>query len=138
MRPLSIFGGGFAAACLLLPALSEAAILQGRVVDSTGRPVAGAEIRVWRNPPIPGGPYESVSFDGSETIIADAEGRFTTPDVLQLRVRVRMTAQATTMLAGRSGWIVPQQDITEVEDIVLPRLRAIVGQVVDRQGAPQV
>jgi hypothetical protein len=125
------------ASCLLATVSAQAAVIKGRVVDSAGQPVAGAEIRVWRRGRAVGGvpAHQPVSFDGSEVLHADDAGRFATPDVFDASMPVRIVAQAAGMLAGRSGWIRPEQEVVEVEDIVLPRLLSVVGQVVDTQGA---
>ena len=103
---------GALTACWLAAGSLGAAVIKGRVVDSEGRPVAGAEIRVWRKTRAVGRvvvrPSELVSFDGKESLVADDAGRFQTPDVFNATMRVRLTAQAARMLAGRSGWFLPQ------------------------------
>jgi hypothetical protein len=127
------------ATCLLMGGSLEAAVIKGRVVDSAGEPVAGAEIRIWRRARPMGGAgrvNEPVLFDDKQTLLADDAGRFQTPDLFDTTTPVRIVALAQSMLAERSGWLLPSNDVTEVDDIVLARLRSIVGQVVDSQGAP--
>jgi hypothetical protein len=125
--------------CLLQqPQAAHSAELKGRVVDTAGRPVAGAKIRVWRKIQAPGAfsRNEPVLFAKEETLRADDAGRFATPDVFDNTAPVRLVAQADGLLAGRSAWLIAQASVTEIEDIVLPRLRSFVGQVTDSQGAP--
>lgn len=124
-------------ACLLIGGSLEAAVIKGRVVDTAGRPIARAKLGIWRKGlPVNGvRPNEPVFFDENETLLADDAGRFETPDTLDARLPVRVVARAERTLAGRSGWVLPSNDVNEVDDIVLVGLRSIVGQVVDSQGA---
>lgn len=120
------------------PQVAHSAALKGRVVDTAGLPVAGAHIRVWRKIQAPGALpcNEPVLFENEETLRADDAGRFTTRSVFDNMAPVRLVAQADDLLAGRSGWLIPQGSVTEIEDIVLPRLRSFIGRVTDSQGAP--
>jgi hypothetical protein len=133
----------FAAGCWLIvvwlilsPHPGQAAAIKGRVVDSAGRPVAGAEVRFWRKIKAPDGSKrnEPITFNGLETLNTDGVGRFAAPDVFDTAIPVRMVAQAKGMLAGRSGWVFPEKNITDMEDLVLRRLRSVSGEVVDRLG----
>lgn len=86
MRCLSVrLVVGPVAICLLLRGIVHAAVLTGRVVGSTGEPVAGAEVRIWQRLPARDGPGVSdqlVRFDDGDALVTDGEGRFTSPDVL--------------------------------------------------------
>jgi hypothetical protein len=137
MRRLTFGGLGIAAAYLLMAGRAEAAVVVGRVIDSAGQPVAGAEIRAWRKMRAIGGvpPNQPVAFADGEVLHADDAGHFKTPDIFDATTPVRLVAQAEGLLAGRSGWLLPKQEVTQVGDLVLTRLRGIVGQVVDAKGA---
>jgi hypothetical protein len=118
-----------------------AATVQGRVVDSSGRPIAAAEVRLWQKLPQPDGQgisNQPVKFDDGDVLLTDADGRFATPDVLVDEAFARIVAEAGGMLAGRSGWIEIGKDAVAAPDIVLKRLRSIRGKVVDRRGRPVV
>jgi hypothetical protein len=109
----------------------EAAVIRGRVVDSAGRPVASAEIRVWRKTrAIPIGQNEPVKLD--KPLRTDGAGQFVTPDTGDPGQAVRVVVLAEGMLAGRSGWLDAGNAMTEVPDLALRRLRAVEGRVADR------
>ena len=120
-----------------------AATLQGRVVDSAGRPIARVEVWIWQKVPVPGGRGarafdQPIKFDGSDVLLTDAEGHFLTPDVWVGETFVRVTAEGNGTLAGRSAWIEIGNNLAAVvaPDIVVKRLRAVFGQVLDRPGQP--
>lgn len=121
-----------------LTVCADAASVEGRVVDSDGKPVAGAEVRVWQRLAAPnrrGYVDQGVLFDGFDTLRTDDEGRFVSSDALVDGAFAYVVAEADGMLAGRSGWLAVQKKTTvELSDIVLRRLRAVVGNAVDRQG----
>lgn len=121
----------------------EAAAIKGRVVDSAGKPIAGAEVRVWQKLPARDGQRisdQQAGFDGRDVMVTDDDGRFATPDVLVEEAFARIVVEAGGMLAGRSGWIEIGKDAKQstiaAPDIVLKRLTAVAGKVVDRQGQP--
>ncbi|HEV3023832.1 MAG TPA: carboxypeptidase-like regulatory domain-containing protein [Pirellulales bacterium] len=118
----------------------NAASLKGHVVDSAGRPVAGAEVRVFRKARSADEKRthnEAVTFDGAEALRTDAEGNFETRDLFNQDTTLRVVAQADEMLAGRSAWITPaDNDAIAVPNIMLRRLRTVTGCVVDRAGMP--
>jgi protocatechuate 3,4-dioxygenase beta subunit len=60
------------------PRSTDAATIEGRVVDFGGKPVAGAELRIWQTLRGPDGRFvdRPVEFDGSDVLVTDAEGRF--------------------------------------------------------------
>jgi hypothetical protein len=131
-----------AVSCLLCSAHSlGAATIEGRVVDSAGKPVAGAEVRIWQR--FAGADRRSiirpVEFDGGEVMHTDEEGRFASPDVLDGTASATMiVAEAEGLLAGRSSWLSFAKDVAAVQgpDITLKRLRTVTGQVLDRRGQP--
>jgi hypothetical protein len=60
--------------------------LEGRVIDPTGRPVAGADVHLRsRERAAPNGPvlgYETIEFENGYVLVTDADGRFRTPKEL--------------------------------------------------------
>lgn len=138
---LSVAVGYLLTAWLILsPRAAHAAAIRGRVMDSAGQPVAGAEVRIWQKLPVPAGrgvSDQQANFGDGDVLITDAEGRFATPDVLVGEAFAYVVAEAEGPLAGRSGWIEIGKDaLVTAPDIVLARLRAVTGQVLDRQGQP--
>jgi hypothetical protein len=82
MRWLILRGFWILAVYSLLASKADAATLTGRVVDSAGQPIAGAEVRIWQKLPAPDGrglADLSVKFDEGDVLHTDADGRFTTP-----------------------------------------------------------
>lgn len=130
---LSVF-----ALCLPARSSAEAAVIRGRAVDSAGHPIAGAEVRIWQK--LPGGDgraeNRAVIFDGDDVLVTDDEGRFTSPEVLVEEAFTRVVAEADGTLAVRSGWIEVGDRPTDAGEIVLKRLRTVVGRVTDRQMRP--
>lgn len=128
-----------ACSVLAVPSTVEAATLTGRVVDSAGRPVAGAEVRIWQKllSPQAIATDQQMMFDGRDVLLTDAQGRFITPDALAGDAFARVVVEAKGMLAGRSGWMnVEKNAQVTAPDIVLKRLRGIIGRVLDRQNQP--
>jgi len=131
-----------AISCLLFSARSlDAATIKGRVVDSSGEPVAGAEVRIWQKfvGPDRRSTDRQAVFDGGEVLHANAEGRFVSPDMADSGSWSTMiVAEAEGLLAGRSGWLRIPKDVAAVQapDITLKRLRIVTGQVLDRRGRP--
>jgi hypothetical protein len=141
MRWSLIVGGVCLGVAYLLPTQSiEAAVLTGRVVDSAGQPVAGAVVRIWQKLPRADGSgttNQPVNFGEGDALVTDAEGRFTSPDVLAGNAFARIVAETKGTLAGRSAWIeIPPGATVVAPNIVLKRLRAVIGQVLDRKGQP--
>lgn len=130
----------FSTAWLALTGGTQAAVLTGRVVDSAGQPVAGAEVRIWQKLPAPNGPAvtdQPVKFGGGDVLVTDAKGTFTSPDVLVGEAFARIVAEARGTLAQRSGWIeIPKRATVVAPNITLKRLRAVLGEVRDREGRP--
>jgi hypothetical protein len=137
MRRFLILGAGLVAGFLGPPSSTDATVIKGRIVDSVGQPVAGAEIRIWRKTqPVGAVRNQPVSFGKEEMLRADDDGRFATPDLFDNAARVRLVAQAEGLMAGRSTWLIPQGEVAEINDIVLVRLHGIIGRVVDGRGDP--
>lgn len=129
---------GVASPCL---SQQDGVSIQGRVVDSSGKPIANAQVQIWRKPQREGKPFENeqVRIDASESLRTDADGRFVTPDApgLEPDQPIRVIVQADGMLAARSPWVKPgDEKIVELGDLVLRRLRTVTGRVVDRHGRP--
>lgn len=121
----------------------EAAAIKGRAVDSTGKPIAGAEVRVWQKLPAregQGNSDQQTMFEGRDVLVTDDDGQYFTPDVLVEEAFARIVVEADGMLAGRSGWIEIGKDAKDATvvapEIVLRRLTAVIGNVVDRRGEP--
>jgi hypothetical protein len=116
------------------PSSTDAATIEGRVVDSDGNPLARAEVRIWQKLGVADRPVE---FDGSDVLFTDAEGRFVSSDVL-VAGNAQIVAEAGGMLAGRSGWIriAKNADAVKLPDITLKELRILTGRVLDRRGQP--
>ncbi|HEX5499185.1 MAG TPA: carboxypeptidase regulatory-like domain-containing protein, partial [Thermomicrobiales bacterium] len=136
MKTAAIFLPAWAIALLVVQA--HAAVIAGRVVDSAGRPVAAAEVRLWRktNGGNRRGENQPIEVDGATAWRTDEEGRFQTPAIADSGAAIRVVAQAEAMLAGRSGWIASGEKTTiDAGNLVLRRLRTVSGRLVDRRGA---
>jgi hypothetical protein len=140
-RSVFFVGLGLVISCLAQsPRSTGAATIEGRVVDSAGQPIAGAEVRIWQKLRGPDGRSadRSVEFDGSDVLATDADGRFVSPDVLVGEAFAQVVAEAPGTLAGRSGWIRIAKDAVTAQapEIMLKGLRLITGRVVDGRGQP--
>lgn len=121
----------------------DALSVSGRAIDTLGRPIAGAAVRiVSRRSDRVGGPIDEgfLLFDGSQQIYTDIDGRFATPKQLRADRSYRVDIDAPGMMPVRTEAVDSAQWHTlDFGDIVLPptpRLRAVVGQVVDQAGRP--
>jgi hypothetical protein len=112
---------------------------RGRVVDETGKPVAGATIgnvcyKVPGNEPHH--PQDNVRSVGSvKPVHTDAEGRFEA--WVEAAQKYRLAIRADGMLPAETDWI-DFSATAVIPDIVLRRLqlRTVAGRVVDRQHRP--
>ena len=130
---------GLAAAVLLHTTPGRAAEVRGRVVDSMGRPIAGAAIRIWRKQPNSANRIENqiVATGGNAELKTDADGRFRAADLSDLGKSVCVVAQSEETLAARSRWTPSaERDLIDVGDVVARRLRSVTGRVSDCNGAP--
>ena len=128
---------GLAAAALLHAMPGRAAEVQGRVVDSAGRPVAGAKIRIWRKATDSANRTENqeVNSGGAADLRTDVEGRFRIESLSDLGKSVCVVAEADETLAARSDWTPSgERDLIDLGDVVARRLRNVTGRVRDRQG----
>jgi hypothetical protein len=115
---------------------AQAASLKGRVVDTAGKAVDGAEVRVWQKVVAANGARtnELVRPGGAETVQTDEQGRFQTADGLTANAQARMVVEAPDFIAGRTAWLIPGSGTTEVGMIALRRPRTLAGRVVDAAG----
>jgi hypothetical protein len=96
-------------AFILRLTLSNCVALEGRVLDSAGRAVAGARVHL-RSPRrnAPYGPIvgsELVEFEGGPVLITDAEGRFQTPAELDPDGEYAAFASAEGFQPTRTIWM---------------------------------
>ncbi len=82
--------------------------IEGRVLDPTGRPVAGALVHLRSSRrDVPHGPIkgsEQVAFEGGTILVADAEGRFRTPPGLDSDGEYAAYASAVGYRSSRTYW----------------------------------
>ncbi|MGO9467664.1 MAG: carboxypeptidase regulatory-like domain-containing protein [Isosphaeraceae bacterium] len=124
----------------LVVSRANTVVLAGRVVDTSGKPIPGAEVsiqsqtrtsegQVWRVDPI--------VYDDRDLLITDNNGRFQTPYGVPKDLEYEARVRVAGMRPGRTVWLKPGAAPTAVfGDLVLRRLRAVEGIVRDRQGKP--
>jgi protocatechuate 3,4-dioxygenase beta subunit len=129
---------------LVVDALNALA-LEGRVLDSQKRPVAGAVVRLrWRRTNSDGSSEDEgyVTLGGRQRTLTDAEGRFHTPAALLRGLEYRAEVASSGMLPAVTEWIDPvawnTRTFGDIELPASPALRDIEGRVVDRRGRPLV
>ncbi|HVX12453.1 MAG TPA: carboxypeptidase-like regulatory domain-containing protein [Pirellulales bacterium] len=118
--------------------------LEVRVVDAAGRPMRGAVVRVWAEERDKaserGRDRGSVIFDASDRLRTDDEGRFRTPRGLPPKLWYALEIVAGGMSPAMTEPLhLATAQTTRFPDVVmhaLPRLRAVDGRVVDREGRP--
>lgn len=128
---------------LIVTSAAHAAVIAGRVVDRDGRPVAGAEVRIWQKLPGADGaawsdqPVRFTEGEGGDVQRTDADGQFETPDVVTSDAFARVLVEAKGMLTSRGDWFeIRQQTSPHVIQLAMRRLRTVTGQVLDRKQRP--
>ena len=118
------------------------ASLAGRVVDPSGRRVAGARVRIRTERHLADGHIygdELVEIRGAYTIKTNDTGWFRTPPILDPRLKYCALAEADGCEPARTGWVAGTAR-TFPELVLRPetrdRLAAIEGSVLDRRGQP--
>jgi hypothetical protein len=119
---------------------ANSVVLSGRVVDTSGKPIPGAEVsihshsrtaqgQVWRVDPI--------VWADRDSLTTDADGRFQTPYGVPRDRAYEAQARVAGTTPGRTVWLEPRKSsIAVFSDLVLRRLRTALGIVHDRQGKP--
>lgn len=122
---------------------SGALSVSGRIVDGRGQPLLGAAVRVFPvrfNQNRQAIEEDLLSFDGTERLSTDADGRFVTPKQLRPDRGYCVIADAPGMTPVRTEPLEPTTwHTTDFGEIVLtpaPRLRTVAGQVLDESGRP--
>jgi protocatechuate 3,4-dioxygenase beta subunit len=121
----------------------HAVALAGRVVDRSGKPLAGIAIQILsgeRKSTFRSVGARIVEFAGRSTLRTGANGRFRTPRQLHPDPVYRVQVDHPGFIITATEWVEPEanKDLT-LPDIILipaPRLRTVSGRVVDRQGRP--
>jgi hypothetical protein len=111
--------------------------LTGRVVDSSGAPIAGASVRLRARPPDRDGiaEAETVRFGDSSAIRADEDGRFRTPRQLRRGYAYRAEAQAEGFMDDITPWFsLGPETVPSLSDLRLRRVRTVSGRALDRSG----
>jgi hypothetical protein len=124
----------------LIVSRSNTVVLSGRVLDSAGKPVERALVRlrsqtrgsqgqVWRTDP--------VVFGDRDVLRTDKDGRFQTKSGLPSGLEYEATVTASKAAPGRTGWLKTAQGPTAAfGDVMLHSLSAVEGVVHDREGRP--
>jgi len=114
--------------------------LGGRVLDTAGRPISGAPVQIWR---IARDSIQRVidlepilSQDGRAAVRTDSEGRYRAPRRVPLPDEFFAEVLATGKLPAQSPLVIVADREQELPTVTLRRVRALSGQVVDRQGQP--
>jgi hypothetical protein len=104
--------------------LGPGAMLTGRVVDDTGRPLARADVE----------PVASPTDDAPTTVKTDKEGRFAVGPLVPGRYQIWARQTAHAMTAPVEAQV--RADKTAPVQIRLPRAVQVLGQAVDDAGLP--
>ncbi|WP_165230107.1 M56 family metallopeptidase [Aquisphaera insulae] len=115
--------------------------LSGRVIDSMGRPMPGALIRIYsramKRDALPD--MDPIRFEGQPPIRTDTSGRYATPRGVKrgFEYSARAEVESEAVMADGSPWIALGPTTAPVlGDIVVRRLRNLEGKVVDPTGRP--
>jgi protocatechuate 3,4-dioxygenase beta subunit len=118
----------------------SSAPLGGRVIDSAGRGLAGASVRIWRDVQNKEGRAIVIdpiaNEDGTFLHQTDSEGRYRTSRRVPLRGIYYAEATVPEHLSARSTQITLSGQARDLPDLSLRRVAAIDGRVVDSQGKP--
>ena len=114
------------------------ASVSGRVLDSSGRPLAGASVQVKGrvvNEEMTVG--SGFVFDGMEEIRTDRDGRFKTAARIPIGYGYRIEAHAPGYRPAESVWVDPPGiDIPDVKLRRMVGMRVVSGRVIDPAGKP--
>ncbi|QEH37771.1 Regulatory protein BlaR1 [Aquisphaera giovannonii] len=113
--------------------------LSGRVVDTTGAPVARAPIRLQVRRMKDDASAEDLRLDGAGEIRTDEAGRFTTARRIKrgFDYRAEVDPGAGHLMSDGSPWLALGPDTApKLGDVVLRRLRAVEGRILDPGGNP--
>ena len=119
---------------------SASSTLSGRVLDIAERPISGASVRIWR---VGRGKDRRVidlepimSEDGRAAVRTDSDGRYRAPRRVPIPDEYFAEVVAPGRLSARSRSVIVADQAKELPAVTLRRVRAVSGQVVDRQGKP--
>jgi Carboxypeptidase regulatory-like domain len=150
------FGGpGIAPHLFTLPAdqanatikLGRPGRLVGLVRTESGQPIAGASVAVWLGAPLLGrlggprrtsaefAPVEMIRFDPGP-VESGPQGAFQSPPTLLTGSTYRVVVRKDGFEPIASEWVAMDGERAVVSPVRLRALRAVVGEVCDRQGGP--
>jgi hypothetical protein len=119
---------------------SNSVVLAGRVLDRSGKPVPGAEVRIRSQTRGPEGRMwriDPVDLGAGNALLTDAQGRFRTPHGIPRDGEYEASVRAAGISPGCTAWIKPGPGpAAAFNDLVLSRLAMVAGVVRDRQGRP--
>lgn len=114
-------------------------VLKGRVVDTGGQPVAGAEVELHERRTGSDGRFSrrrTVSFGEQQALTTDAEGLFQSPAPVEGGIEYRALVHPGEVAAAGSQWVKAAGKAADFGDLIVRRLRTVEGRVVDADGKP--
>ncbi|HVX14399.1 MAG TPA: carboxypeptidase-like regulatory domain-containing protein [Pirellulales bacterium] len=112
----------------------------GGVVDTSGRPIAGARVEVWTQWRTDAGfvlAQVPLFVSLEHEIVTDSEGRYRIPQPLDRKQEYALMATCDGYLPARGTWYQPGDGAAvESPELCLRKLRSVAGRVVDCQGRP--